>query len=164
MFSLSRIVHTWLNARMKTRHHYTMYYNKRWHWKNTHMEPSGLDHAGEHVVHLCLEFASSSCGLKWKHESHGPSRDFLHFLKSLIMWRLFKGTGARLACVNQCFDTCRVDFRARRCCKTPLAARLVWVEWQEKRLHRPSTASAWRTWLNRKRIALDTPALHWQRK
>lgn len=32
--------------------------------KKPHMEPSQLYDCREHVAHLCLEFASSSCGLK----------------------------------------------------------------------------------------------------
>lgn len=56
--------------RVGNRLHYKMFYEKTLALKKPHMELSQLYDCREHVAHLCLEFASSSCGLKWNMNHH----------------------------------------------------------------------------------------------
>lgn len=96
----------------KNKYYEMMHCNRHRLWKIPIWIAGRLYHAVEHVAHLCRKFASSSCGLKGKNMNHCPP-GILYFLKSLIMWGIFKGTGFGLVCINQCFDTYRIYFQAR---------------------------------------------------
>lgn len=93
-------------------------------------------------------------GLKWKHESL-PSGTLLHFfLKSLIKWGLFKRTSLCSPMFSSLTES--IFSLGRHYLLSELLRQ--YKQQARRRDSGPSTVSAWRTCLNRKRIYCDTLA------